>query len=154
LYTRSATLSWMTDSPTRSPGKRERLIEGARELIHEQGVHPTTLAEIAVRADVPLGNVYYYFRTKDDLVSAVTDDYVDQIRALLARLDRQRTPRARLKSLTRNWGDSASMVARSGCPLGSLSCELAKGDGDVAGAGRVIFGLLSSWIEAQFREMG
>jgi TetR/AcrR family transcriptional regulator, transcriptional repressor for nem operon len=34
--------------------------ESAAELFYEQGVHPTTLADVAERADVPLGNVYYY----------------------------------------------------------------------------------------------
>ena len=44
--------------------KRERLIEAADKLIYEQTFHTTTLADIAKLADVPLGNVYYYFKTK------------------------------------------------------------------------------------------
>ena len=51
-------------------------MESARALIHEQGVQRTTLADIAERADVPLGNVYYYFKTKDDLIGAVVDGYM------------------------------------------------------------------------------
>ena len=61
----------MTDSvPTVQAGKRERLVTSAREAIHHQGVEATTLADIAQAADVPVGNVYYYFKTKDDLVVA------------------------------------------------------------------------------------
>ncbi len=55
----------MPDSPTATtarPPKRQRLIDGARELIHEQGVQRTTLAQIAERADVPRGNVYYDYK--------------------------------------------------------------------------------------------
>ena len=48
--------------------KRERLIQAADKLIYEQTFHTTTLADIAKLADVPLGNVYYYFKTKEDLV--------------------------------------------------------------------------------------
>jgi AcrR family transcriptional regulator len=48
------------------PGKRDRLIAGARETIHRQGVEATTLADIAEASGVPLGNVYYYFKSKDD----------------------------------------------------------------------------------------
>jgi TetR/AcrR family transcriptional regulator, transcriptional repressor for nem operon len=59
----------VTDSG-RDRGKRERLVGGARELLHQQGVERTTLAQIAHTADVPPGNVYYYFKTKDELVEA------------------------------------------------------------------------------------
>jgi len=48
--------------------KRARLVDGACRAFYEQGVEHTTLADIARIADVPLGNVYYYFKTKDDLV--------------------------------------------------------------------------------------
>ena len=39
-------------------------MSAARELVHRQGVARTTLADIAQAADVPVGNVYYYFRQK------------------------------------------------------------------------------------------
>lgn len=140
----------MTDSVVKEQDKRRRLVESARSLIHEQGVQRTTLAEIAERAGVPLGNVYYYFRTKDDLVAAVIDGHCESVRALLARLDARRSPKARLKGLTKNWAESAPMVARSGCPLGSLCSELAKGPSD----GAEIFRVLCDWAEAQFRDLG
>jgi TetR/AcrR family transcriptional regulator, transcriptional repressor for nem operon len=143
----------MTNSAATAPGKRERLVESARLLIHEHGVHATSIAEIAERADVPVGNVYYYFKTKDELVAAVTDDYLRQVRDLLARLDARKTPRARLKGLTRNWADAAPIVAQSGCPIGSFCSELAKGSGDARETGPELFNLLLSWAEAQFHEL-
>ena len=49
----------MADSLTeREQGKRERLVDGAREVIHRQGVENTTIADIARAAKVPVGNVY------------------------------------------------------------------------------------------------
>lgn len=45
-----------------SPLKRERLIDAAKEQFYQYGIARTTLAEIAQRAQVPLGNVYYHFR--------------------------------------------------------------------------------------------
>jgi AcrR family transcriptional regulator len=47
------------------------LVAAARELVYRQGVERTTLADIAQVADVRLGNVYYYFKTQDDIVAAV-----------------------------------------------------------------------------------
>jgi AcrR family transcriptional regulator len=138
-----------------APGKRDRLIAGARSLLHEQGVHRTTIAEVAQRADVPVGNVYYYFKTKDELIAAVIDGYVADIQAALGQLDRQRTPQARLKALVQLWVDQREDVARNGCPLGSLCSELDKSDGnglDVAGA--EMLRIEVAWAADQFRQLG
>ncbi len=142
----------MTDL-VRSSGKRERLIAAARTLIHEQGVHATTLAEVAQRADVPPGNVYYYFKTKEDLVRAVVDDYIEQAESILAELDRLRSPAARLKGLTRGWLDVADTVAEHGCPVGGLCAELNRCDGPLGRAGAEILGRITDWAEVQFRQM-
>ena len=66
------TLSEMTDSAIHEApaGKRARLVAAACRVLHEQGVERTTLADIAKAAYVPVGNVYYYFKTKDQLVEA------------------------------------------------------------------------------------
>ena len=61
--------------PGKGAAKRDRLVAAARTTIHQQGVEKTTLADIAAAADVPVGNVYYYFKTKDELVAAVLDSY-------------------------------------------------------------------------------
>jgi TetR/AcrR family transcriptional repressor of nem operon len=135
-------------------GKRERLIAAARMLIHEQGVHPTTLAEVADRADVPVGNVYYYFKAKEDLIRAVVDDYVGQADSMLAEFDRLRSPAARLKGLTRGWLDVADTVADHGCPVGSLCAELNNCDGPLGSAGSEILRRITDWAEAQFRQLG
>jgi AcrR family transcriptional regulator len=71
----------MTASVTSErPGKRDRLIAGARETIYRQGIEATTIADIAEASDVPLGNVYYYFKSKDELVAAAIDSYAQDSR--------------------------------------------------------------------------
>jgi TetR/AcrR family transcriptional repressor of nem operon len=145
----------MTDSIAQpQQGKRERLIEGAREVLHEQGVERTTIADIAQTADVPLGNVYYYFKTKDDLVKAVIDRHVRDVRAMLTSLERHRTPKARLKALVRALVEQRDVVARHGCPHGSLCSEL---DKRTDGFDRHAAGLVDipiDWATDQFRLMG
>jgi TetR/AcrR family transcriptional repressor of nem operon len=145
----------MTDSAERTRSdKRERLIASAVELVYRDGVERPTLAQIADAADVPAGNVYYYFRTKDELIKAVIESRAKQVRDLLATLDRRRTPAARLKALARNWLEFRDMVAARGCPLGTLSVELVDhGDGLERQAAK-LFGPLIDWSEAQFRELG
>ena len=144
----------MTDSVSVASGKRERLVESARALVHEQGVQRTTLAEVAERADIPAGNVYYYFKTKDELVAAVIDGYVQQARELLNGLERHRSPQARLKGLVRSWEEIGKGVTRHGCPIGSLCAELGKRDDRFDGKASQVFALIIDWAEDQFRQLG
>ncbi len=145
----------MTNSTSEArQGKRERLVASARELIHQQGVEKTTIAEIAHAADVPAGNVYYYFKTKDELVSAAIDGYASDVLGLLRSLDTHRTPQARLKALVRELTAQRELAAQYGCPMGSLCSEL---DKRTDGLGRMCAQMLQlpiEWAEQQFRAMG
>src|SRR5260370_1725728 len=51
--------------PKTTRDKRSRLIQTAAKLAYRHGFRTTSLADIAEAAEVPLGNVYYYFKTKD-----------------------------------------------------------------------------------------
>jgi TetR/AcrR family transcriptional repressor of nem operon len=146
----------MTDSVTSErPGKRDRLIIGARETIHRQGVEATTIADIADASDVPVGNVYYYFKSKDELVAAAIDSYAQESRELLSELEqRHRTPRARLKVLVRMLVSQSDQVALYGCPRGSLCSELDKQDTELAQACRELMHTPTDWMEQQFKAMG
>jgi TetR/AcrR family transcriptional repressor of nem operon len=144
----------MANSQKERAGKRERLVESARELIHEQGVHRTTLADVAERADVPLGNVYYYFKTKDDLIAAVLDGYKAQAEALIEGFERNRSPRARLKALVHQWADMRDVVARYGCPMGSLCVEVDKIEGGADREAAAVMARIIDWAQDQFRQLG
>jgi TetR/AcrR family transcriptional repressor of nem operon len=153
--------SEMTDSqrgelkdPKPTVGKRERLVAAASQLIHHQGVEKTTLADIAQTAGVPLGNIYYYFKTKDEIVDAVIEAVAQDIQRQLGSLDRHRSPKGRLKALVHSLTDQRELIAQYGCPMGSLCSELDKRfDGlDRAAAG--LFSLILDWAELQFRAMG
>jgi len=137
------------------PGKRDRLINAAIELIYRQGVEATTLADIAGAAEVPLGNVYYYFKTKDEIIDAVVQSHLRTIRATLAAIAaNHRTPKARLKALVKFLAGERDTIAEYGCPQGSLCSEVNKrGSGNdhfVADLIRVPL----AWVEEQFRLMG
>src|ERR671932_1816029 len=147
-------MSEMANSVAVKAGKRERLVESATALFHEQGVHRTTLAEVAERAEVPLGNVYYYFKTKDELLGAVLDGYLGQAAALIASFERSRTPQARLKALVRNWVDMRDAVVRHGCPMGTLCAELDKNQGGLDREAAEVMARIIDWSEAQFRQLG
>jgi AcrR family transcriptional regulator len=136
-------------------GKRERLVAAASELVHRQGVERTTLADIAQAADVRLGNVYYYFKTKDDIIAAVTQARVDQLEATFATLERgHRSARARLKALVGVVAQQGGPIAQFGCPYGTLCSELAKRVDGVEPLAARLMQVLLGWVEQQFRLMG
>jgi AcrR family transcriptional regulator len=131
------------------------LVAAARELVYRQGVARTTLADIAQEADVPLGNVYYYFRTKDEIVDAVVDDRERQLTSTFAELERRhRSPKARLKGLVSEFADRADATAQFGCPYGTLSSELAKRDDGSDRLAAPLMQIQLNWVEQQFRDMG
>jgi AcrR family transcriptional regulator len=142
-------------APAASSGKRERLVESAVALLHQQGVQRTTLAEIAHVADVPVGNVYYYFKTKDELVAAAIEAHLGQIDGALEQISAaHRTPKARLKAFVAMVTEQRQLASEFGCPHGTLCTELDKRDDDLAGASTELMKRSIDWVEQQFRELG
>ncbi|MEU3554865.1 TetR/AcrR family transcriptional regulator [Streptomyces fragilis] len=148
----------MTDAKSpraRAAEKRRRLTTEAARVLHRQGVERTTLADIARAADVPVGNVYYYFKTKDELVLAALSEHGAYLDELTVRLELSEDPRDRLKGLVEAWIEQREVAARHGCPTGSLAVELGKrSDGTLDGEAGAVLGRLLDWAARQFRAMG
>ena len=62
---------------------RSRVQKVALELFAEQGYEKTSLREIAERLSVTKAALYYHFKSKEDIVHSLTDDYFAEIDALL-----------------------------------------------------------------------
>jgi AcrR family transcriptional regulator len=145
----------MTDSvQARSIGKRERLVRAACSLFHQRGVERASLADIAKAARVQVGNIYYYFKSKDDIVRAVVDAHAEDLRECLKALERHRTPATRLVALVRAVGRTGPDMARNGCPHGTLCAELGHRDDDLPVAASVLMGIRIDWAREQFQMMG
>ncbi|MFI6939565.1 TetR/AcrR family transcriptional regulator [Streptomyces sp. NPDC050418] len=135
--------------------KRRRLTTEAARILHEKGVERTTLADIARAADVPVGNVYYYFKTKDDLVRAALSEHSAHLDTITARLEELADPRARLRTLIEAWIDQREVAARFGCPTGTLAVELDKrADGTLDAEAGAVIGRLLEWVARQFGALG
>lgn len=151
----------MTSSDQRAPargvsaGKRDRLAAAACDVVYRQGAAASTLADIAAAAHVPLGNVYYYFKTKEEIIAAVVHAHAGQLAAGVAALERRhRSPKARLKALVDVLVERREEIARYGCPYGSLSSELSKRDGGTDAGTVSLMQVPLEWAERQFRAMG
>ena len=151
-------VSKMTDSveprDVTGRGKRQRLIDAACQAFYAHGVQPTTLADIAAEAGIPLGNVYYYFKTKNDLVEAVVEAHLSEARAMLAGVEAAHDgPRDRLKALFAAFAEQSELIARYGCPHGSLCTELDKHPGG-PGLAAALMRVPVDWAERQFGALG
>jgi len=133
--------------------KRVRLIEAADKLFYEQGVSVTTLANIASLAEVPLGNVYYYFKSKESIVLAVIERRRQAIQAQFATWHALNN-KGRLKSLIELNATQGDQTISFGDWLGSMCQELCKQSGEIATAASSLLKDVLNWCENQFKEMG
>ena len=139
--------------PKRTDNRR-RLAQAAMRITYRHGFRNAALAEIAKAAKVPLGNVYYYFKTKDEIGDAIIDLRVLRLRYLLQRLDKLDSPKKRLCGFLQIKIDNRQELARLGCPVGTLCSELHKDGGPVARKATILFAEALTWMEGQFRALG
>jgi TetR/AcrR family transcriptional repressor of nem operon len=133
--------------------KRLRLIEAADKLFFEQGVNTTTLANIAALAEVPLGNVYYYFKSKESIVMAVIARRRDMMQAQFTAWNTLNQI-GRLKSLISHHATISTQTATFGDWLGGFCQELCKQTGDISMAASGLLKDVLQWCETQFKELG
>jgi TetR/AcrR family transcriptional repressor of nem operon len=134
--------------------KRERIVKSAETLFHRQGYTVTSLADIAGAAKVPLGNVYYYFKTKEDLVATVVEGRNAYVRGRHQALEKAPTPLARLEAFLQRIHDEAENRAAHGCPVGGLAQEAGKLGGRIAQEAGSTFGIMLDWVGAQYQALG
>jgi TetR/AcrR family transcriptional repressor of nem operon len=136
------------------PTKRRRLIQAAMTLVYRHGFGETRLADIAAEADVPPGNVYYYFKTKDDIGAAIVGERLSQIKILRQKLNELESPEERLYAFVQMTLDNRKILARGGCPIGTLCTELHKEQGSLAKQSTVLFAEILAWLKSQFEALG
>lgn len=64
-------------------GTRERIQQVALDLFGEQGYEKTSLREIAERLDVTKAALYYHFKSKEEILESVLEDYLSDVEELL-----------------------------------------------------------------------
>jgi AcrR family transcriptional regulator len=140
--------------PKTKADNRERLLQAAVKVTYHFGFGSAAIADIAKQAKVPLGNVYYYFKTKDEIGQAIIDLRVSRFRKLLQELDKADSPKERLCGFVQIKINNREELARNGCPVGTLCSELQKHGGPVAKKSTVLFAMALTWMEEQFKALG
>lgn len=138
----------------RTPDKRQNLIRAADTLFYHQGLDKTSLADIAAAARVPLGNVYYYFKTRADLVKAVSEARLEALRQKRREWEKIPSPRARLLQYVESFEASAEENTAHGCRIGGFCLEANKAGGAIAEEAAAVLRSTLDWVERQFRDWG
>ena len=130
---------------------RQRIIEAAQNLFYKKGYTATSFTDIAQAADIPRGNFYYYFKTKDEILTSVIENRLEELRMRLT--DWERTildPRDRLLAFLDYPLEDEDDIIRYGCPLGTLAAEISKSGRDLGNRTLVLLDLIVQWLETQF----
>jgi AcrR family transcriptional regulator len=114
---------------------RARIQQVALELFAEQGYDKTSLREIAERLDVTKAALYYHFKSKEDIVRSLVEDYFGQVDELIAWAKAQpRTSETRREILSRyvrivaDGSDVFRMLHHNQAAVNSLAAAKERGD--------------------------
>ncbi len=134
---------------------RQHIVEEADRLFYEQGFAATSLAHIADAVRISRGNFYYHFRTKDEILDAVIVRRLEATQAMLGRWTAEGAdPAARIRCFIDILVTNRAKIMAHGCPVGTLSNELAKSDHAAQADAAALFTLFRDWLARQFAALG
>lgn len=106
---------------------RQRILEVARKLFHEQGFNATGVSTILREADVRSGSLYYFFDSKETLLVEVLQWYVEHLEPIILAPAEAATddPIERVFALMNFYRTGLGRAGCTlGCPIGNLALEL------------------------------
>jgi AcrR family transcriptional regulator len=96
------------------PQRRRQIFEAAAELFSHSGYHGVTVDSIAQRAGISKGNLYWYFRSKQEIFRLLLDHATEELYTPVARtLESDLAPREKLRALAAATLDAAEANPRA-----------------------------------------
>lgn len=142
---------------TGSKGEKTRadIVGCANRLFYELGYEATSFSDIVEASGLYRGNIYHYFKSKEDILRAVVDHRLEEFRVLLEQWDLLYIdPKAKLLAFVNMITGRQTELVEYGCPIGSLNTELGKDRRDLQLAARALFDLFRDWLTLRFIELG
>ena len=82
--------------------RRNEFVDAAEKLFQQNGIVDTTISSIVKEMDVAKGLFYYYFKSKDDVIDAISDKYNRIFREMLNAAMDQENYESRLRQFVHN----------------------------------------------------
>jgi AcrR family transcriptional regulator len=139
-----------------SKGEKTRsdIVAVAKNLFYQHGYESTSFTDIVNASGLFRGNIYHYFKTKDDILAAVINQRNHDIRSLLDYWSSiYPEPKERLLAFVAMVA-AAKDLTEYGCPIGSLNTELGKNRRESQTAARELFDLFRDWLTQQMLALG
>jgi len=134
---------------------RDRIVAAADDLFYRQGFEKTSFADIAGAVQISRGNFYHHFKTKDEILEAVIAKRLADRQAMLEMWEVDGdTPEARIRSFIDILRVNHEKIQKYGCPIGTLTSELAKLNHAARDDANGLFTLFRAWLRRQFEAMG
>ena len=141
--------------PASTSTTRDHIVEAADLLFYQQGYEHTSFSDIANAVRISRGNFYYHFRTKDEILDAVIEARLANTRHMLERWERDgKSPADRIRSFIHILIANRADIKRFGCPVGTLTTELAKLSHPSQDEANKLFTLFRTWLRRQFVLLG
>ncbi|GAA1790372.1 TetR/AcrR family transcriptional regulator [Planosporangium flavigriseum] len=134
---------------------RARIIDAADQLFYRHGYEHTSFAVIADAVQISRGNFYHHFKSKDHILGAVIEARLAATRQLLDQWETEDAdPAGRIKKFIHIVVANQVDIQNYGCPVGTLTAELAKLDHPSRAAATSLFTLYREWLRDQFALLG
>lgn len=140
----------MTDTTT-----KDRIVDAANLLFYQNGFEHTSFADIADVLQISRGNFYFHFKTKDEILDAVIERRIANTQAMLDGWSKENVdPAKRISSFIDIVATNRAKIEQYGCPVGTLTSELAKLNHGSRDNATKIFSLFREWLREQFASLG
>ncbi|MEZ2132906.1 MULTISPECIES: TetR/AcrR family transcriptional regulator [unclassified Sinorhizobium] len=134
---------------------REEIVGVADDLFYRRGYEHTSFADIAEIVKISRGNFYHHFKTKDDILDAVIQKRLADRQAMLDRWEMEgKTAEERISRFIDILIVNGDKIKRYGCPIGTLTSELAKLNHVAQSDASRLFMLFRTWLRRQFVALG
>jgi AcrR family transcriptional regulator len=134
---------------------RDHIVEAADQLFYRQGYEHTSFSDIADVVLISRGNFYYHFKSKDEILDAVIDVRLANTSKMLEQWENEvEHPADRIRRFIHILVANRADIKRYGCPVGTLSAELAKLGHASQGEANKLFTLFRTWLRRQFTQLG
>lgn len=134
---------------------RDHIVEAADQLFYRHGYEHTSFTDIAQTVHVSRGNFYYHFKSKDEILAAVIALRLDNTRKMLAQWEaKEQCTADRIRRFIHILIANKAKIKRYGCPVGTLSTELAKLNHASQAVATELLTLFRTWLRKQFTLLG
>lgn len=139
----------------RGGATRDQIVDAADRLFYRQGYEHTSFAAIAGAVEISRGNFYHHFKSKDLILDAVIEARAAGTKRMLEQWEAEHAaPGDRIRRFIEILLTNRADIQNYGCPLGTLTGELAKLDHAALGDAGSLFTLFRTWLRDQFVLLG